>query len=232
MFIAFRAKNRAAETACCMYCHKQRVQVLSVSLEYSVVSFVCRPSTMLCNTHLKQYLYARHYSPLSRHNTCVRDPCTFRHLAHGHRVLRGGDLVDSLFSLFVSLFFMSMHMDLYTFCTQAKPPLGDLRWEPPQPAEPWTGVRNATAYSKACMQSDNVYDKIAGGVSEDCLCVTVTVHNLWAPHANLGGNDARYQSCCLDELAEWAEQSQLFEDFCAIYTCLVSLFTFTHDGPF
>eukprot|EP00038_Savillea_parva_P017986 m.22098 g.22098 ORF g.22098 m.22098 type:complete len:555 (+) comp3954_c0_seq1:100-1764(+) len=69
----------------------------------------------------------------------------------------------------------------------AKPPLGDLRWEPPQPAEPWTGVRNATAYSKACMQSDNVYDKIAGGVSEDCLYL-----NMWVPSAAGSAGPAQY----------------------------------------
>ena len=27
----------------------------------------------------------------------------------------------------------------------AAPPVGDLRWRPPQPAEPWTGTRSATA---------------------------------------------------------------------------------------
>ena len=34
----------------------------------------------------------------------------------------------------------------------AAPPVGDLRWRPPQPAARWTGVRQATDYGANCMQ--------------------------------------------------------------------------------
>jgi para-nitrobenzyl esterase len=34
----------------------------------------------------------------------------------------------------------------------AAPPVGDLRWRPPQPAAPWTGVRQAAEYGANCMQ--------------------------------------------------------------------------------
>ena len=34
----------------------------------------------------------------------------------------------------------------------AAPPVGDLRWRPPQPAAPWTGVRQATEFGANCMQ--------------------------------------------------------------------------------
>uniref|UniRef100_G1PHM4 Carboxylic ester hydrolase n=1 Tax=Myotis lucifugus TaxID=59463 RepID=G1PHM4_MYOLU len=34
----------------------------------------------------------------------------------------------------------------------AKPPLGPLRFAPPQPAEPWTFVKNATSYPPMCSQ--------------------------------------------------------------------------------
>src|SRR5271169_3194720 len=34
----------------------------------------------------------------------------------------------------------------------AAPPVGDLRWRPPQPAVGWKGVRDATQYGHDCMQ--------------------------------------------------------------------------------
>lgn len=35
----------------------------------------------------------------------------------------------------------------------ATPPVGDLRWRPPQPVKPWTGVRPADQFADACMQN-------------------------------------------------------------------------------
>ena len=32
----------------------------------------------------------------------------------------------------------------------AEPPVGDLRFTPPNPARPWSGIRDATNYGKAC----------------------------------------------------------------------------------
>lgn len=32
----------------------------------------------------------------------------------------------------------------------AEPPVGDLRFTPPKPARPWSGIRDATSYGKAC----------------------------------------------------------------------------------
>src|SRR5579863_3429935 len=34
----------------------------------------------------------------------------------------------------------------------AAPPVGDLRWQPPQPVKNWTGVRQATGFGPRCMQ--------------------------------------------------------------------------------
>src|SRR4051794_6471193 len=34
----------------------------------------------------------------------------------------------------------------------AAPPVGALRWRPPQPPEPWKGVLDATAYAHTCPQ--------------------------------------------------------------------------------
>jgi para-nitrobenzyl esterase len=60
----------------------------------------------------------------------------------------------------------------------AAPPTGALRWEPPQPAAPWTGVRDASAYGPACPQAVDPGGRPNGGgyagpISEDCLNLNV-----------------------------------------------------------
>ncbi|MEI8607163.1 carboxylesterase family protein [Pseudoalteromonas sp. B160] len=54
----------------------------------------------------------------------------------------------------------------------AKPPVGELRWKAPQPAEKWQGVRKAQAYAPAPIQAGNP----VSGVSEDSLYL-----NIWTP---------------------------------------------------
>ena len=57
----------------------------------------------------------------------------------------------------------------------AAPPVGPLRWRPPQPPAPWTGVRECVAYGPSCPQMDSGYQKgqTAGPTSEDCLYLNV-----------------------------------------------------------
>ena len=57
----------------------------------------------------------------------------------------------------------------------AAPPVGDLRWKPPQPARPWTGVRPAVQLGHNCIQHQpySDIDPFAAGVSEDCLYLNV-----------------------------------------------------------
>ena len=60
----------------------------------------------------------------------------------------------------------------------AAPPVGRLRWKPPQPALPWTGVRKAVDYPRRAMQG-RIYDDMVfhdAGPSEDCLYL-----NIWMP---------------------------------------------------
>lgn len=56
----------------------------------------------------------------------------------------------------------------------AAPPVGDLRWRPPQPARGWTGVRDASRAGQACMQPfiDGLTNELVPG-SEDCLTLNV-----------------------------------------------------------
>jgi len=56
----------------------------------------------------------------------------------------------------------------------AKPPVGPLRWRPPEPATRWTGVRVADRYGAICMQKIAVDNGVGPGpASEDCLTLNV-----------------------------------------------------------
>ena len=62
----------------------------------------------------------------------------------------------------------------------ASPPLRDLRWKPPQPLAPWTGVLRADRFQYQCMQACQFGDMMfrSAGQSEDCLYL-----NVWTPPA-------------------------------------------------
>lgn len=64
----------------------------------------------------------------------------------------------------------------------AAPPVRELRWQPPQPVAPWTGVRHAERFAPQCLQPlrdarQNHYFGVEA-TSEDCLYL-----NIWAPKA-------------------------------------------------
>lgn len=66
----------------------------------------------------------------------------------------------------------------------AAPPVGPLRWKPPQPAAKWHGVRPATSFGNRCIQSGVFPDMMFrdAGQSEDCLTL-----NVWTPAKTKGG---------------------------------------------
>ena len=75
------------------------------------------------------------------------------------------------------------HVRAYLGVPFAAPPVGDLRWKPPQPLTPWQGVRAATSFGPQCLQGGgspkSVYFEYSGGdlpMNEDCLTL-----NVWAP---------------------------------------------------
>jgi para-nitrobenzyl esterase len=59
----------------------------------------------------------------------------------------------------------------------AAPPIGELRWRPPQPPSPWNGVRDATSFAGRCEQWHvwNDYIFLDPGPTEDCLFLDVYV---------------------------------------------------------
>jgi para-nitrobenzyl esterase len=68
---------------------------------------------------------------------------------------------------------------IYRGVPYAAPPVGPLRWQPPQPVEPWTGVRDCTRYGPDPIQIVEpvpLRRSLAPTTSEDCLNL-----NIWAP---------------------------------------------------
>ena len=53
----------------------------------------------------------------------------------------------------------------------AAPPVGPLRWRPPQPPAPWTGIRAATKFAPHCAQPAGVFGRAS--MSENCLYLNV-----------------------------------------------------------
>ena len=63
----------------------------------------------------------------------------------------------------------------------AAPPVGELRWRPPAPAAPWTGVRQSKSFGPACAQVTTL-GVFAGPATanEDCLTLNVFTPKLGA----------------------------------------------------
>jgi para-nitrobenzyl esterase len=54
----------------------------------------------------------------------------------------------------------------------AAPPVGDLRWKPPQPVSPWAGIRQATEFGAPCPQLPASWFPYIGW-REDCLYLNI-----------------------------------------------------------
>ncbi|CAN7982510.1 unnamed protein product [Ixodes hexagonus] len=74
----------------------------------------------------------------------------------------------------------NMDVDAFYGVPYAKPPVGELRFRKPKPAEPWSGTYNATTKPAACSQLDIRFIKDVTlhyqNASEDCLYM-----NVWRP---------------------------------------------------
>ncbi len=67
---------------------------------------------------------------------------------------------------------------VYRGIPYAAPPVGNLRWKPPQPVTPWVGIRECTKFTPMAPQPFNPPNPFWGnipesGMSEDCLYLNV-----------------------------------------------------------
>jgi para-nitrobenzyl esterase len=71
-------------------------------------------------------------------------------------------------------------LHLFKGLPYARPPVGPLRWKPPQPLPRGPGIRDALEFGPACIQPvspvPNIYSGAPMPMSEDCLTL-----NIWAP---------------------------------------------------
>lgn len=74
-------------------------------------------------------------------------------------------------------------LDEFKGIPYAAPPVGSLRWKPPQPMAAWSGVRKADHFGPRCMQRPLFGDMVfrSDGMSEDCLYL-----NVWRPAHSAG----------------------------------------------
>lgn len=79
-------------------------------------------------------------------------------------------------------------VDSFLGIPYAMPPVGDLRFEKPQPPKPWNGTHDATKKPSPCMQIDFPFildTKIDNAyASEDCLYI-----NVWRPASACGASE-------------------------------------------
>lgn len=61
----------------------------------------------------------------------------------------------------------------------AASPVGELRFRPPQPTEPWDGVRECTRFGNAAVQEVTRFSNLRAEPAEDCLHL-----NVWSPAAD------------------------------------------------
>jgi para-nitrobenzyl esterase len=65
---------------------------------------------------------------------------------------------------------------LFAGIPYAAPPVGPLRWQPPAPVQPWSGLRDATRPGLRCIEDSETDVDRGHPTSEDCLTL-----NVWTP---------------------------------------------------
>jgi para-nitrobenzyl esterase len=69
--------------------------------------------------------------------------------------------------------YKSEGVDIFLGIPYAAPPVGALRWMPPQPVDPWRKVLDALAFGNTCVQTNTLGGFAAPSNHEDCLYLNV-----------------------------------------------------------
>lgn len=79
-------------------------------------------------------------------------------------------------------------VDVWLGIPYAAPPIGELRWRRARPPEPWTQVRDATAFGHVCPQPDMPVIDLGEGATQDEDCLHL---NIWSPAGAARRGDRR-----------------------------------------
>lgn len=89
-----------------------------------------------------------------------------------------GQLIGHRMTFSSKFLFQESEVDVFRGIPFAKPPVGNRRFRPAEPVEPWEGVFNATQTPPSCPQVVEPYFKgfVEGlTISEDCLYLNIFV---------------------------------------------------------
>jgi para-nitrobenzyl esterase len=108
----------------------------------------------------------------------MRNPCRFVCVLVAVAQLAGAAVAQQVLTESGAISGVSANgLSVYKGIPFAAPPMGELRWRPPEPAAHWTGTRKADTFAPACMQVGvSMPGETPPAVSEDCLYL-----NIWAP---------------------------------------------------
>jgi para-nitrobenzyl esterase len=89
--------------------------------------------------------------------------------------VEGGQIADAMPN--------ALGIRLFKGIPYAAAPVGALRWKPPQPVEPWSGIRSVAEWGPRCLQSNRLgdLDPLNKRMDEDCLYL-----NVWTPATSTG----------------------------------------------
>jgi para-nitrobenzyl esterase len=99
-------------------------------------------------------------------------------------------------------------VDVFLGIPFAAPPVGNLRWQPPQPAARWRKTLDATEFEKTCLQTNTFGVFAAVSDKEDCLYLNVFAPNSDKGHGHGRGHDHKRK---LKPVMVWIHGGGLFD---------------------